>query len=921
MLLALPVAGQGYVTKSGTTVVPAPRIPAQLDATQKNATYGTDPTAGTFIIVIPSELREAINPLLRWKNQQGFRVEVLCPTTHQRDTIRDLLIQRYTAATPLRPAQRFVLLVGDVDRIQAFVGSHTPSGLNSSVTDLYYGEYTGDYLPEAQVGRLSVADSAELVGMVDKIIAYEQGRWAAEPTQLLLTAGKEQDAFAQRATNGQVNYLSRLAATHHPDLDTVCFRNPESDSLRSQVVQALRGANSLVNYTAHCTRGGWHLPTVTFHTIDSIDNPVPTLYVNNCCLSNAYDGLCFGEELLRRPTGGAAGVLGASNETLWAEDYYWAVGAKYPVSLQPPLDSPYPGAFEPMMTQTDGLTLGAMLQAGCSAVTQAGSPFDAFYWETYNLLGDPSMTLFWGSPDTLPLSWDAPLQAGAVQLTLHSTPGTRVSVTQDSLLGTAMADALGNVQMDLFHALHGDSVTLTATRPGSIATMVTLPLIQPDEGRLAITSHHTDNTRLWLEVHNLGRSEAVYHRLLWMQDSSDRQHGRLLGNTLTDTLSLSTGNDTALYLDLSTLAAGPEPVLTLHLSLSDSTNHTYSILPLSIDLPNPQPQLLSLQLLNTDSAAVRTVTPGENYILQLVLDRPVDSASLDINGLCVSRHSTADSLPSLPFTAPDSNYYILRIMLFKDGNAYSIDRWLTDSQDQEHFENGRLDNYPWHTEGLYPWRLDSSLSHTGTACLRSGAVHDNQRSTLMLEVDVLTNDSIAFYYNVSSEANDWLYFYIDSRKYGFWSGNSGWKRFACPIRQGHHRLLWHYQKDASQSEREDCARLDDIQLPFCLWNAPYGRDNDSDTLSRIIVPSEETQPCFRIYPNPARGNITITTKTCPNGRHIKVFNTLGKEVDEIYLSPQTRSAQYNTQHLRLGVYYMVMDDTSRARALKLIVTR
>lgn len=927
VLLATPAGGQVYVTKSGTAVSPAPRVPAMTDepiTSGKASSATNDPTAGTFIAVVPDDLVTAVQPLLQWKRQQGFRVEMLPVGSLQRDSLRHRLQQRYANASPLRPAQRYVLLVGDVDRLQSFVGRHTPSGLNSHVTDLYYGEYTGDYLPEAQVGRLSVADSAQLTLVVRKIVTYEQGQWAAAAAQVLLTAGREEVELALRSTNGQVDYLSRLTAAHRPWLDTVCFYNPSSDSLRSRVVQALGQPNALVNYSAHCTRSGWHWPTVTAPTLDSIENAVPALFVNNCCLSGAFDSHCFGEELLRRPSGGATGVIGATNETLWAEDYYWSVGAKYPVGQQSSYDPLWPGAFDNLLTLPHGQSLGEMMQAGARAVAQAGSPFDAFYWEVYNLLGDPSMVPFLGRPTTLTLNVADTLEAGSEAMTAYCTPGARVSVTQDTLLiGTVVADSQGIAHIALCRALQGDSVTLTATRPGDIAATVVYPLRTPSEGRLAVVGYRTEGSRLQVEVRNVGATTADRHTLVWQQDSTDCLIGNRWEGMRVDTLSLPTGDDTLLYFDLNGLTSGRLPVFCIHLTMSDS-NGSYGLLPLAVELPDPQPRLRSVELLDTNSAAVRQLEPGGRYLLRTTLDRPTDSATLTLNGTRVSQLVTDDSTLLFAFSAPDTLYYALQITLYKAGQAYLHEGWLTAHRACEGFETDGMERYPWHTEGLYPWQLDSTVAHDGGISLRSGAAHDSQQSVLSLDVEVMTDDSVAFYCNVSSDANDWLLFYVDDRKYGFWSGNSGWKRFACPIRRGHHRLRWIYQKDVSRSERSDCAWLDDIRMPLCWWDAPYGTVCNDGTVA-IDGPTfpGNTSSALRLYPNPARGSVTVEATSPENGKtmNITVFDAMGRAVDEIFLSPEGHSTQYDTHHLRLGIYYLVLQDTCGVCVQKLIVTR
>ena len=53
---------------------------------------------------------------------------------------------------------------------------------------------------------------------------------------------------------------------------------------------------------------------------------------------------------------------------------------------------------------------------------------------------------------------------------------------------------------------------------------------------------------------------------------------------------------------------------------------------------------------------------------------------------------------------------------------------------------------------------------------------------------------------------------------------------------------------------------------------------------------------------------------------VTVFDAMGKPIDEIFLPPESHSTQYDTHHLRLGIYYLVLHDTGGVSIQKLIVT-
>jgi hypothetical protein len=923
-ILSPSVNGQEAVTKSGTIIRPTDRIRALLPNRPKQAHSLADPTAGTYVVVTHPDWMEALQPLLRWKRQQGYRVELLCTTANQRDSIRARLTERYATASSLMPAQRYVLLVGDVDRIQAFSERYTPSGLTARVTDLYYGEYTGDYVPEAYVGRLSVADSAELAAVVAKIVAYEQGRWADSTSQLMFTAGRESRNPAPTTTNGQVNYLSGRVSECLPIIDTACFRNPTSAEQIDSLLLQLSHGNALVNYTAHCTASGWESPYITFNSIDTLNNSVPTVFVNNCCLSNAYNGTCFGERLLRRPTGGAVGVIGAANETLWNEDYYWAVGAKCPPTLLPDYDSTLPGAFDRLLcpSRVEDYTMGAMMFAGCQAVSMAGSPYDAFYWETYCLLGDPAMVPLLGRGDSL--EWVLPdsLTAGSTLLQIIGTPFTRISATQDTqLLGTALIGNDSTCSLTLNRALAGDSLTLTATRPGAIPLVAVLPIISPRKARLAITQYRLDNSLLHVVIKNVGHETARQHHIHLTQDSIDRMAGATFGILPPMPLySLLPQMDTTVSFDLGSMSIGNEPLLSATLTVTDSLLQAYSMLRIATPTPDLRPKIVGVAVLDSTGETVGELLPLRNYQLAVSISRSADSVSCRGIGVSSEEAESSEGEYRIPFTVEeDADHLFIALAAYKDRWQHHYECWLLPYSTWERFETGDFANLPWHQHRLYPWLIDSSDAHGGHFCARSGKVDHAQKSTMELEVETLADDSISFWFRVSSEAHDWLYFYIDDRKVGYWSGNSGWRRYARLLQAGKHRLQWIYQKDASRSEREDCAYIDDLRLPLAIWQQRYGTSEQNSTIASIVPFDEKV--IYAVYPNPTSESVTIVLENSAQPRLIELFDMCGRKVDEILIPPNCNLTQYFTTLLRFGVYSMVLHDSKGNHVQKLIVTK
>lgn len=443
-----------------------------LDDKAYTNTLIADSIPPRYLIVSPSQYRNTLQPFIAWKRQCGFHVDILYTHTPDHDSIKAMMATYFDSSTAANPAPSFILLVGDMQQIYPFYGQHTIPGLNSHVTDLYFAEYTGDYLPDAMIGRLPVADSSELRGVIEKTLMYEQYR-LPDPNYLnrfLLVAGKESTPPAPTATNGMVDYLKRSIAHARPSADTLCFYSPSSDELRDSILHLWREGVGCICYSGHGRYRGWQHPTILDYTIDSLPTDGhPSFIVNNCCSSNDLATSCFGSHLLVLPRGGAIGVIGACNETLWNEDYYWSVGAKT-VSTTPAYSDTALGAFDRLLHShgeapcDHAATQGQILLAGNCAVTQAGSVYDAFYWEIYHLFGDPSLMPYIGVPEPLSITIDDSITPGITQVGLHGTPGASVALTNDTmLLGVCSIDSSGVGRLRLSQPIDDGMVILTAT--------------------------------------------------------------------------------------------------------------------------------------------------------------------------------------------------------------------------------------------------------------------------------------------------------------------------------------------------------------------------------------------------------------------------------------------------------------------------
>ena len=131
----------------------------------------------------------------------------------------------------------------------------------------------------------------------------------------------------------------------------------------------------------------------------------------------------------------------------------------------------------------------------------------------------------------------------------------------------------------------------------------------------------------------------------------------------------------------------------------------------------------------------------------------------------------------------------------------------------EDFESGVFGE-GWTNNLTAPWRIVTESPYEGQYCVKSGSIGNNSTTALILTHEAGSNDTISFYYKVSSEANwDKLFFYIDNQEKNNWSGNVSWTKAAYPVSEGRHTYKWSYTKDSSQSSGSDCAWIDFVSLP------------------------------------------------------------------------------------------------------------
>lgn len=900
-----------------------------------------------YLIVSRPIFAETLKPFIEWKQQQGYVVEQLLIDTYSRDTIRQRLQERYH--TPFTPTPTFILLVGNNDLLQSNSSRHQLPGMSSHPTDLYFAEFTGDELPDALIGRWPVADSSQLRAVIEKTIAYEKYQLADTSylNRSLLIAGTENRDVAPITTNGQINYVKHQLLEANSHIDTLCYYNPTSINQRDSIMLQWQQGAGLVNYTGHSFSSGWFHPTINTTDIDSMPaNGRYSMVINNCCLANQFQSNCFGSHLLYKEQGGAIGSIGATNETLWNEDYYWALGAKNPFTLIPTYDSLHLGMFDRWLhhhqePHTEWIqTAAQMLIAGNMAVSQYGSPYAPFYWEVYHLLGDPSLMPYIGIPSTMEIEFSTPPTIGATTLDLHGEPGALAALMQDTLhIGSTLLDAQGNGTIHLQQPLSSDSLLLTVTAQNRQPIIRRMAVNERVEEWIVATESWLlsgDNTltanqpqQLQVVIKNVGQHTAYNH--YWILHSHHMQMAPSL--MVIDSL-LPQQSDTLSF----SLTAWPQLTSgSITLSMNDSCEGAIiTSQELYFNLIQPEIVLDSvLLLLNNEPAKILMGDTDYNIQLMWRNQGAVDADSVSMMVSLVNNSATFDDLETTYFDITAQGYHTqwlhfhttdslqalhCQLQLTYSGISHLFPFYYLAGFASETFENGNLTTFPWSNTHTNPWHLVDDTVHGGHYAIRSDSISSRQTSIIELPITVNAADSISFYVRTSSETQyDRVGFAIDGKSKGSWSGINNWQRVAIPIAAGSHILRWSYTKDDDHTLGSDCGWIDDIQLPLSLWSHevgyPYwvGKINDS-TLG--IIPIETLAP-IRLYPNPAHDWVTIDFDRSSISATITVYDAVGRKVD--FFETKTGSPiQYSTQHLRLGMYFITVRYNNETYMLRLM---
>ncbi|MHB8133793.1 MAG: C25 family cysteine peptidase [Anaerolineaceae bacterium] len=355
-----------------------------------------------YLIICPDIFLSDLQPFVVLKQSQGLQVTLTGLSEIGLNTKEGIKNYIQNAYDGWEKPPVYLLIVGDENYIPAwpFKSDYLPT--HGKKTDLYYATMDGinDFVPDIFYGRLPARNSSQLQAMLNKAIAYTRNNGSE--------SWVKKSAFISSCDSGNYTipinthnyvidrYTTPLGYTGiypaNPQIggDKLFCRTTEGVDINidSQIITSINDQRSLLTYSGHGSKTSWSdgLVIINQDTVRALsENQINPLVSSFACetgdFANTTFPESFGETWMIQPFKGAIAFLGSADLSYWGQDDI--LERKFYDSLfSNPVDPP---------------PIGQSVFAGLLAVKTIYPDLGQYYWETYNLLGDPS-TLIWIGP-------------------------------------------------------------------------------------------------------------------------------------------------------------------------------------------------------------------------------------------------------------------------------------------------------------------------------------------------------------------------------------------------------------------------------------------------------------------------------------------------------------------------------------------
>lgn len=413
-----------------------------------------------YVIVADSQFENVLQKYIKHKRKQGFNVvEIYRNAGETAEQLRQKIIdEHYAKAAAANPAPAYVLLCGDHENLPAFRAQTLDLG-KPYYTDYHYGEYNNDWIQEAMVGRFSAKTTDELEAQIDKTMYME------------LNGGTNEYLSVGMKDADQSQWVSDYVANAGANGGLVNWQ---------PVTEITNRINSGVGFVFHAGHSGetyWTGEGGYGRSLDTVEagkltntNNYPVFMSMSCYSATfAYHSIadCLGEALMKNPSGGAVGYIGATITSKAAVNPMVSQGWRnWDVSQNQATYTPDSLGAVAALYHSRGesrkywaRSMGEVLYSGIKAIELqykdgAKGYLARRYHEIYVLLGDPSYMPYTQASQKATVTFVGQALTGrAVEIT--TVPYARLALTKENaqgkvdIIAVTVSDEFGRAVMNI----------------------------------------------------------------------------------------------------------------------------------------------------------------------------------------------------------------------------------------------------------------------------------------------------------------------------------------------------------------------------------------------------------------------------------------------------------------------------------------
>jgi len=704
------------------------------------------------------------------------------------------------------------------------------------------------------------------------------------------------------------------------------------------VVTALNAGSFILQHRDHGGYNGWGEPGFHSGNINQLNNEGLLSHIFSInCLTGQFDegSASFSEKFHRKENAGALSITAASqvSYSFVNDAYVWGMYDNmwpdfmpaYGGNLIPERD------FRPAFGSASGKYF-------LSTTNWTSGSSKTITYRLFHHHGDAFNIVYTEVPQENNVTYEVGINANTTSIDFQAEPYSLIGLSIDGeYLANGICDENGLVSIDIPQQIPQTEIKVVITKQNYFRHEGTI-LIIPAEGPYVVPTNFSINDE---EANNNGIIE--YNEEVSLDITIKNVGVDMAENVV---LSLNTKNEYIQITDTSenigNMAAGEDisiikaftfnvsenipdqNIIKLIFTATDGENSWDKEINFTANAPHLQYSILDFEeiqgngdeyfdpgetatatftMKNTGHceypSGLSTLTANSSFITIDASDISFDAISINESVL------TSFEVSSLETTAYASTASITQHL---SASPFEVDReiYFNVGLLVEDWETANFNTFDWQMTGDKDWEITDGYVSEGDYAAKITDLEDNQSGSILIEYDVLGDNEISFFTQVSSQqGHDFLNFYIDDVLQESWSGLVIYEQFSFPVSEGRHTFRWEYSRDSEGSGGMNTIWLDFIILP--PGQTVIGIDENMGDKSNDFV----------VYPNPNNGLFRIDGISDAN--NLKIYNALGQLVYQQALMNHS-SETIDLRQLHKGLYIIQVENTnSSVTAQKLMI--